>query len=213
MIRALVIGTDAERWSSQLAAVASGAEFVAERLPAAAIRAFERSPADVVVLCGELAGGRLSDVLDALRDRPLGRTVPCLALCAGDLEGVDERADEDVDPAIAVEIIARLLGMSGDDLRDHGRTAELTGSAVDAKLRQVRHGSYFEVLEVAPDATPDDLRIAFARLCDLYDAGRAALGPPAESKLAEVRDGIEDAFAVLSDEKLRTAYCDLRRTP
>lgn len=222
MIRVLVIGTQAGVWCARLGAVAPSAEFEAARLPAAAIREFERSPADAVILCGEGASGRLAGVLEALRERPLGRLVPCLALGVDGLD-VDAEASDDANPADVVMLLAELLGFEPDEIArgstaavthaEAGDEAPLSETRIERKLRQVRHETYFEVLEVTFDVAAADLRGAFARLWAVFDARSvpAELDHRFSDELAEVRDGLEDAFAVLSNEKLRAAYSESRR--
>ena len=52
MIRVLLIGPDADRMAAELRQAAPAADIVSARLPASAIRSFEQTPSDVVVLCG-----------------------------------------------------------------------------------------------------------------------------------------------------------------
>ncbi len=220
MIRALVIGTDAAVWSARLSAVVTAtAEFEAVRLPAAAVRAFERSPPDVVVLCGDRRKGRLDDVLQALRERPVGRLAPCVAICREAPDGVDARVADDAEPEAIITVVAELLGIATQELlvggprRPSSTDTTLTESAITRKLRQVRHQSYFDVLDVSVDVSAADLRAAYKDLTQIFDPLRvpAELDQRFAGELAEIRDALEDALAVLGSHELRAAYSESRR--
>lgn len=222
MIRVLAIGPEATDWATKLRALAPGGEFEAARLPAAAVRSFERSPADLVLLCGPAATGRLTQVLAALRQRPLGELVPCIAVSDAALDGADASFDLDAEPLDVLTSIVEFLEVPIDELRTagddqpaptpRGEDTPVTEAVIQRKLRQVRHETYFDVLEVDDGAAAMDLSDAFARLSARFGPHHvsAELARRFGAELAEVRDGLEDAFAVLSNDRLRLAYVDLR---
>lgn len=217
-MRVLVIGPDATALSARLRPVAPVADFEAARLPAAAVRAFEKSPPDIVVLCGsDVARQRLEAVLAALRARPLGGLVPCAWVGEGELEGVELCVDAGVEAIVIVKKLGELIGIEIDDLSRDSSPAQrveapLSEQLIEAKLRQVRHETYFDVLEVASDVSQPALHAAFSALCDRFSAKHVPeeLALRFGEELAEVRDGIEDAFAVLVNDKLRAAYAKHR---
>lgn len=69
------------------------------------------------------------------------------------------------------------------------------------------HRSYYQVLGVAPDATPDEIHRAYRRLARLYHPDLNQ-GSDARARFDEV----SDAYAVLHDPSLRAGY-DRRRVP
>ena len=220
MIRVLVIGADASSWTTRLRAAAPGAEFEAARLPAASIRAFERSPADVVLLCGDaVARPRLAEVLSALRERPIGRLVPCVWVGEGELEAADTNVAAQTSATALADLVAELVGVDLGELpiaapiEVPADTGPLREAAIKRKLQHVRHETYFDVLEVSSDATRDELREAFISLRERFGEEQLSLELRQRfaEELAELRDGLEDAFAVLGDEQLRAAYTDARR--
>jgi len=227
MIRVLATGPDAPGWVARLQAVAPAVEFEAARLPAAAVRSFDREPADLLLLCGKDAG-RLAQLLAALRARPLGDLVPSVGLADEAIDGVDDQLPLGADAAVVVNRIATHLGLAPEEIGAAPQSAPeapvlsavaavepatALPDAIARKLRDVRHGSYFDVLEVAPEATRYDLDAAYDRQTARFlppevplDVARDFAAP-----LAEVREGLEDAFAVLADPALRTAYMAGRR--
>jgi curved DNA-binding protein CbpA len=86
--------------------------------------------------------------------------------------------------------------------------ARLDLARVDEKLAEVRRADYFAILGLARGATPDAARHAADRLLALLSAEALGDPPPDEvtAKLAEIREVIGEARAVLTDEVLRTAY-------
>jgi hypothetical protein len=83
MIRLLVIGRPASGWAQRLQeAVREGAaEVVSARLPAEAVRSFEASPPDAILLVDDMGGPRVRAIVQAIRTRPLGQLLPVVLLC------------------------------------------------------------------------------------------------------------------------------------
>ena len=76
------------------------------------------------------------------------------------------------------------------------------------KLKQVRHESYFVILETTPQATRQQVREAYDLVSRRFQPERMTreLAERYHDELAEIRDGLEDAYAVLSDDELRKAF-------
>jgi peroxiredoxin len=67
--------------------------------------------------------------------------------------------------------------------------------------------TYYRVLGVDPNASPDEIAAAYARQRERYDADRvAALGDEFARVATERLSALERAYAVLSDQQRRTAY-------
>lgn len=79
-------------------------------------------------------------------------------------------------------------------------------------LRSVRHEDYFTILGVPRGAQPSIIREAYHRKSERWSDQSLDfdLTHRFHEELAEVRDALEDAWAVLGDPKLREAY--LRET-
>ena len=85
---------------------------------------------------------------------------------------------------------------------------KVTSELLKRKLRAVRHEDYFAILEVRKGATARELKDGVDRLRRQYDPNNIA-APLCDRYLLEIReilDTIEDAWAVLSDVKLKKQY-------
>lgn len=232
MIRLLLIGPEASSWSARITSVAPAIDVEAARLPAAAVRSFEQTPPDAVCYCWASDDDRLTQIAGAIRTRPLGSLVPSILIGEAQLDDVELRFGAEEDPAAVVSAIAELLGLSFDEVQgekeepatddepgaepvkpggESGQEepTERVGEAViEQKLREVRHESYFVILETSADATAQQLREAYDRLARKFAA--AQISPDLTRKLGaeldEVREGLEDAYVVLSDERLRETF-------
>lgn len=82
--------------------------------------------------------------------------------------------------------------------------------AIKRKLRAVRHEDYYAILEIRRGAEGAVVRDAFHRLYRRFDPQKIDFGLSQrfEGELAEIRDALEDAWAVLGDPKLRDAYLE-----
>jgi hypothetical protein len=90
-------------------------------------------------------------------------------------------------------------GRAGTSATDRARVAE--------KLREVRHGDYFQVLGLGPDATSRAAAEAADRIAGAMDLSRFPGAPPdLAAELAEIGEVVADARAVLCDPALGPAY-------
>ena len=82
--------------------------------------------------------------------------------------------------------------------------------AVQRKLKEVRHEDYFAILEVRRGASGQTIREAFHGLFDAFDDRNLSFEIAHEfgDEIAEIRDALEDAWAVLGDPKLREDYIE-----
>ncbi|MFP4599825.1 MAG: hypothetical protein ACLFVJ_16320 [Persicimonas sp.] len=82
--------------------------------------------------------------------------------------------------------------------------------ALQRKLRAVRHEDYYTILELRRGAEGAVVREAFHRLYRRFDPRELdfELAHHHEDELDEIRDALEDAWAVLGDPKLRQAYLE-----
>lgn len=85
---------------------------------------------------------------------------------------------------------------------------ELTEEQVRKKLKEVRHEDYYTILEVRRGAETPVIKDAYMRMAALYDGARLdfAILHQCHQELAEIRDALEDAWAVLGDNDLRRLY-------
>ncbi|MBA2663708.1 MAG: hypothetical protein H0U74_15575 [Bradymonadaceae bacterium] len=87
---------------------------------------------------------------------------------------------------------------------DEGLDAE----TILRKLKSVRHEDYYAVLEIRRGAESQTVREAFHRLYARFDpqALEFELSHRYQTELSEIRDALEDAWAVLGDPDLRDPY-------
>jgi flagellar biosynthesis protein FlhG len=74
-------------------------------------------------------------------------------------------------------------------------------------LKSWREQNYYEILEVDPQATEEDIRIAYEKLRAMYSLitpGLTILFTPEEIK--EIRDKMEEAYRVLRDPRSQREY-------
>lgn len=91
------------------------------------------------------------------------------------------------------------------------RTSEAQGVDVEAivrKLRAVRHEDYYAMLEIPRGAEGQTVREAFHRLYTRFDPSQVdfQVAYRYEAELGEIRDALEDAWAVLGDGDVREKY-------
>ena len=98
-------------------------------------------------------------------------------------------------------------GSGRDAQTDEERIGE---EDVRRKLKQVRHEDYFAILEIRRGASRQAAREAFHRLHAAFDADRLAfdISHDFADELGEIRDALEDAWAVLGDTSLREDYLE-----
>jgi len=120
-----------------------------------------------------------------------------------------------LDPLSTRQVLAALVlcGVLTVRLLQAGRPAGQAAAAIDLarvkdKLDQVRRADYFTVLGVSRLCTPHEVRDAAERLRAEFEPRRFA-GVPDDSlpaRLAEILQVVEDASAVLADDRLRDEY-------
>ncbi|RAL20175.1 hypothetical protein DL240_18325 [Lujinxingia litoralis] len=86
--------------------------------------------------------------------------------------------------------------------------APVDAELIRRKLKAVRHEDYFAILEVRRGAETQPIREAFHRLYARFDPRNIDFqtAHAFEEALAEIRDALEDAWAVLGDPALREPY-------
>ncbi len=79
---------------------------------------------------------------------------------------------------------------------------------LEARLAQVRFGSYHAVLDATEDTSARAMRDSFERLRAQFSPTRWAgqVGPDDIDLLDEIARGVEDAYSVLGDPELRARY-------
>ncbi len=84
----------------------------------------------------------------------------------------------------------------------------VSAEEIERKLKAVRHDDYYTILEVRRGAESQPVREAFHRLYARFDPDSLPfqLLRQYQDEIAEIRDALEDAFAVLGDPDLRRAY-------
>jgi DNA-binding response OmpR family regulator len=167
-----------------------------------------------VVVCERLSGTTAEDVLTALGATCRGAGVPIVVIeeaesrTSGEWRnlGADAVVPRPLDLAALVDKILTLVGTE----EEPKRVQPLCSGArrLEQKYAQVQEGTYFEVLDLNPDATGEQIREAYSRLLLEFDPTRVAeeeLSGQAE-RLSEILEVVEEAFLVLNDPKLRAAY-------
>ncbi|AWV89274.1 J domain-containing protein [Bradymonas sediminis] len=89
-----------------------------------------------------------------------------------------------------------------------GMQSGVDGRAIQQKLQAVRHKDYYAILEIRQGSETEVVREAYQRLYQQYDPDEVEfrVAHRFEAELAEIRDALEDAWAVLGDPGLREAY-------
>ena len=75
------------------------------------------------------------------------------------------------------------------------------------QLKSWREQDYYEILEIGPKASEDEIRIAYDKLKTIYSPGYpgiTVLFTPEEVK--EIRDKVEEAYRVLRDPRTQREY-------
>ena len=79
---------------------------------------------------------------------------------------------------------------------------------VRAKYTAVQTESYFRVLGVSPTATGAEVRMAFEDLRRRFDPNRVSKDSAVWHQVAEIAAVLDDAFYVLSNDRLREQYAN-----
>ncbi|MEM1348446.1 MAG: hypothetical protein AAGI01_07830 [Myxococcota bacterium] len=88
------------------------------------------------------------------------------------------------------------------------RAGEVDLDVLRRKLRDVRHEDYYTILELRRGAEGPVIRQAYQQLTARFDpeALSVELAQRFYAELQEIRDALEDAWAVLGDPQLRSEY-------
>lgn len=98
---------------------------------------------------------------------------------------------------------------SGSRMHDlDGAQGGIDGRGIEQKLQAVRHKDYYAILEIRRGSETSVVREAYQRLYQQFDPDEVEfrIAHRFEAELAEIRDALEDAWAVLGDPALREAY-------
>jgi hypothetical protein len=134
---------------------------------------------------------------------------------ADGLRTVDEiLAASPLDALTTRQVLAALVEVGAlsvrtfEAARPAGATAAIDLARVEDKLDQVRRADYFQVLGIGRRCTPHEVREAAARLTAEFAPGRFAESAVdgLEERLQEILRVVEDARAVLADDRLRQEY-------
>jgi CheY-like chemotaxis protein len=126
-------------------------------------------------------------------------------------------ASSPLDPLTSQQLLAALVLVGALSVRvlQAGRPATVSSTAIDLarvrdKLDQVRRADYFAILGVSRGCTPHDARDAADRLLAEFDPRRFASYRDEDltARVEEIRQVLQDARAVLSEDALREAYVE-----
>ncbi len=120
-----------------------------------------------------------------------------------------EEIDDDFDRPRRLDRDA-IFSSSSDRNARETKEGGVDEEALQRKLRAVRHEDYYTILELRRGAEGAVVREAFHRLYRRFDPREIdfEIAHHHEDELDEIRDALEDAWAVLGDPKLRQAYLE-----
>lgn len=115
-----------------------------------------------------------------------------------------EPLDEPGSPSRRIAKSAIFRGPSSPSADDEGLSAD----EISRTLKAVRHEDYYAILRLRRGAETQTVRQAFHRLYERFDPEviNFELVRRFQDELDEIRDALEDAFAVLGDPDLREVY-------
>ena len=74
-------------------------------------------------------------------------------------------------------------------------------------MKRIEEQTYYEILEVAPDATNREIQQAYEHAKETFQNGSMAVYSLfSEEEMKKIQGGIEEAYRVLTDEALRKDY-------
>ena len=74
-------------------------------------------------------------------------------------------------------------------------------------MKRIEEQTYYEILEVSPDATDREIQQAYERLKETFQDGSVAVYSLfSDKEMKKIQDAIEEAYRVLMDERLRKDY-------
>lgn len=188
----------------------------------AAIKA--RAPA-AAVLALRLSRANATQILMQLKTDPASRHVPVVLISEADSSltlkealqlGADHLLLRPIDPVLLMAKIESLVEEASPrpapvppvrEQEDPERL-ERFRQRLEARHRLVREGDYFSLLDLDPGAEGEDVKQAHRRI--LKELDRAQLPEAVAQELAapldETVEVVEEAYRVLSDDRLREAY-------
>ena len=209
MIRVLVVGSGCIDLANALTRAGIDSEPV--RLPAAAVRAFEATPADAIVICGE-SPDRAAQIVGGFRARPLGGLVPIIAVSQAAVAGADTQLGEGTSNDEVAQVVRRVvLGETADGAQNNtyipssavAVEQDVPAADLQTLLARIRHADYFAILGVARHTSVRDVATAHQRIRRQVEA-MSETAP--ESVVAEIVEALDDAALALTDDRLRRAY-------
>lgn len=122
-----------------------------------------------------------------------------------ELESTIERPDYVLEPVSDED--GRSAGATGESMSEEAPDPPDPGR-IEEKLEEVRHSGYFTILEVPRSADGETVRRAYRSLKRQFrrDHLPDAVVNRFDAEIAEIHDALDDASAVLGDERLRRAY-------
>lgn len=192
-----------------------------------------RESPGAVVLSSRLSRIPSADVLAAVREVDQERQVPVMLIGSPSGEvatlddavrlGADQLLLRPVEPLLLKSKIDALVGERSTRVRagepkpaqglrvgsaPEGAARPDAEQRIATMLELARESDYFAVLGVTPEATSDQVRTAFGCLAAAFEPSSLdpKLAQRYASELAEVEAVLEEAYRVLIDDRLRTAY-------
>lgn len=101
------------------------------------------------------------------------------------------------------------LGSGAVERAGSPRSAEqMPGYAdlVGAKLLEVRNTDYFQLLEISPEASEAEVKAAWRKIKQRFDPHRVRRDGPLWAQVKEICQVVDDAYAILSQDRLRQRY-------
>ncbi len=158
---------------------------------------------------GAMPGGlaALADELDLGPDdvRILERLDGSASL--GDLAALDPDVPTLIDALDVLELVD-LAGEPAASSRRQGSASGVDQARIEERLGLARDADYFALLGLRRNASRSDVRRAYAELDQTFDDEVLELETRGtmEPQLRELRAALEEAYAILSDDALRSAY-------
>jgi hypothetical protein len=241
VIQLLLIGRASNEWAIRIRRDGpAGLKTIAERLPTAAIRRIDALAPDAVVVIDSGSFGATSTVVDVIRKRSIGLLTPIFVISSTEGSGGLEDGVAGHLPLTATvdELVQAILAQLELDVADLSsesdpgtyastedsepshtyvpsiqRRATVNSVVIKEMLRSVRHEDYFAILGVSRTVDTEFVNEAFYREYHRFDPAEIdfSVAQTHYHELLEIRDAIEDAWAVLGSEALRDAY--MKRRP
>jgi DnaJ-class molecular chaperone len=74
-------------------------------------------------------------------------------------------------------------------------------------IKGIKDQTYYEVLEVSPEATPKEIQRAYEQAKETFDVDSVAIYSLfSEGEVKEIQEAVEEAYRILMDEESRRSY-------